>query len=99
AASERVSATDSHRCTQIQSPDGSLVLSSVKICVHLWHELFFLRLAQFVPCLGLIDSPSWGRRVPVIMTKIIALTAVGMFAVASAFGGSHVDCTKQASNE
>jgi Spy/CpxP family protein refolding chaperone len=33
------------------------------------------------------------------MTKIIALTAVGMFAVASAFGGSHGDCTKQVGNE
>ena len=33
------------------------------------------------------------------MTKIIALTAVAMFAVASAFAGSHGECTKQASNE
>jgi len=33
------------------------------------------------------------------MTKIIALTAVAMFAVASAFAGDHGDCTKQASNE
>lgn len=33
------------------------------------------------------------------MTKIIALTAVGMFAVASAFAGSKGECTKQASNE
>jgi hypothetical protein len=33
------------------------------------------------------------------MTKIIAITAVGMFAVASAFGGSKGDCTKQAANE
>ena len=33
------------------------------------------------------------------MTKMIALTAVGMFAVASAFAGSHGECTKQASNE
>ena len=33
------------------------------------------------------------------MTKIIALTAVGMFAVASAFAGSKGDCTKQVGNE
>jgi Spy/CpxP family protein refolding chaperone len=33
------------------------------------------------------------------MTKIIALTAVGMFAVASAFAGDHGDCAKQAGNK
>ena len=33
------------------------------------------------------------------MTKLIALTAVGMFAVATAFAGSHGDCTKQAGNQ
>jgi len=33
------------------------------------------------------------------MTKLIALTAVGMFAVASAFAGSHGDCTKKVGNE
>jgi len=33
------------------------------------------------------------------MTKIIALAAVGMFVVGSAFAGSHGECTKQAGNE
>ena len=33
------------------------------------------------------------------MTKIIALTAVGMFAVGTAFGGDHGNCTKKVGNE
>jgi len=33
------------------------------------------------------------------MTKIIALTAVGLFAVATAFAGSHGDCAKQVGNQ
>ena len=33
------------------------------------------------------------------MTKIIALTVAAMFAVATAYAGSHGDCTKKTANE